>query len=255
MSAIVNFRKKLKSGNVCVGLLISCSDPLASEAIGASADFFWYDLEHCPLSAEVLNGHLLAARACQVPSLVRVPAGQTCFIKPVLDSGANGIIVPMVRNAQEVKSIVSDCRYPPQGTRGFGPRILSKYGRESGDVVVEREDHNVFVSVMIETAEALEDIENIVGVEGLDSVVIGPCDLSFSLGVGLDLEHPKVVKAEEIIIAKAKAAGVFVGVGLGSSESEDARIFVERGVDWLTSGFDFRHMISSFEKAKMEIQG
>lgn len=206
------------------------------------------------LSAESLNAHLLAARGCQVPSLVRVPTGQTCFIKPMLDSGANGIIVPMVRSSEEVKSIVADCRYPPLGTRGFGPRLPSKYGRDPIDVVVERENREVFVAVMIETAEALEDIDQIVQVKGLDSVVIGPVDLSFALEVGGDLENPKVVAAQEIIIAKAKAAGVIVGAGLAPDASY-GRILVARGVQWLQAGGDFAYLHQYFDQMKAEISG
>lgn len=254
MSAIGEFRDKLKKGQVCTGAAITFCDPLVSEVLGHSADFLWYDLEHSPISAESLNAHMMAARGCQVPSIVRVPANQTGFIKPALDSGATAIVVPVIRSAEEVKSIVSDCRYPPLGTRGFGPRVPSNFGREPASVVVERENRDVFVSVMIETAEALENIDAIVQVEGLDSVVIGPSDLSFALGVGGDLEHPKVVQAQEIIIARAKAAGLFVGAGLGA-DAEYGRILTQRGIQWLQAGSDFSYLINTFDGIKAGIDG
>ena len=118
LQAIKIFREKLAAGRVCLGAGISLSDPLVTDALGDSVDFFWIDLEHGAMSPEILSGHLLAARARRVPGIVRVTGSTTPFIKPILDSGAEGIVVPQVRSAEEVRSVVADCRYPPLGRRG-----------------------------------------------------------------------------------------------------------------------------------------
>ena len=100
-------------------------------------------------------------------------ASGTPFIKPVLDAGASGIVVPQVRSVEEVQQVVADCRYPPLGQRGFGPLIPTNYGRDGGDVeYAERANAGIYVSVMIETAEALDALDQIVAVPGLDGVVI-----------------------------------------------------------------------------------
>lgn len=243
MEAISEFRRCLKTGRVCFGASITFSDPLVTEALADSVDFFWIDLEHSAMSPEVLNGHLLAARARRVPALVRVIGSSTPFIKPVLDAGAEGIIVPQIRSADEVMRVVSDCRYPPLGTRGFGPRVPSNYGRNGGRDYVENANRSLFVSVQIETVEALEAIDDIVAVPGLDSLVIGPYDLSGALGLLGEVEHPKVVAAMETIISKAQAAGLSVGAGLGP-DANYACVLAQRGVQWMHVGNDWSYLIN-----------
>src|SRR5438067_1650448 len=123
MQAVKRFREKLKAGRICLGTGITFNDPLVTDAIGSLVDFFWIDLEHNAIGAEALNAHLLAARAHQVAALVRVPDGTTASLKRVLDAGADGIVVPQVRTVEEVSRAVADCRYPPLGRRGYGPRV------------------------------------------------------------------------------------------------------------------------------------
>jgi len=117
-SPVAAFRAKMAGGEICIGASITLTDPHATDALGDSVDFFWIDLEHSMMSAEALGGHFLAAKARSRPALVRVPGSGTPFIKPVLDAGADGIIVPQVRSAAEVQDVVNSCRYPPLGERG-----------------------------------------------------------------------------------------------------------------------------------------
>ena len=124
MGVLKQFREKMDSGISCIGPSITLKDPFISEALGPESDFLWIDAEHSPMSIESVTGHLLAARACNKPALVRVPGSATESIKPVLDSGVDGIIVPQVTGVDEVRKVVADCRYPPLGRRGFGPRTI-----------------------------------------------------------------------------------------------------------------------------------
>ena len=129
--AINKFKADLKSGKVCIGPSISFADPLVTEALANSSDFIWIDLEHGAMSPEAWSGHLLACRARGLPAIVRLPGGGTSLVKPVLDAGADGILIPQVRTVEEVRQLVDDCRYPPLGHRGFGhacPRIISATG-------------------------------------------------------------------------------------------------------------------------------
>ena len=129
---IHQFREKMDAGQFCLGAGITFSDPSVTEALCGSVDFFWIDLEHNPTSLESMATHLMAARAGGTPALVRIPSGDVAWIKRVLDSGADGIILPQAKSAEEIRAFVSACRYPPQGTRGFGPRRASNYGRIRG---------------------------------------------------------------------------------------------------------------------------
>jgi 2-keto-3-deoxy-L-rhamnonate aldolase RhmA len=242
MQAGNTFREMLRSGKLCIGTGITLSDPLVTEALCDSVDFFWIDLEHTGMNPETLAAHMLAARGRGVPALVRVPGSDTPWIKPVLDAGADGIIVPQVRSADEVRAIVSDCRYPPLGRRGFGPRVPSNYGRSTGPDYVERANHDVFVVAQIENAEAMAALDDILAVPGLDSVALGPWDLSASLGVMGQVEHPIVVQAIETVVAKARAAGIPVGTGTGAL-ADFAVSMARRGIQWIQLGNDYEYMV------------
>ncbi len=235
------FRDKLKSGRPCLGTGITFSDPAVSEAIGASADFLWIDLEHNPISLESMHSHLIAARAAGVAALVRVPGSETPMIKRVLDSGAVGLIVPQVSSAAEVRHVVEDCRYKPMGHRGFGPRRPTNYGRSGGPEYLEFANRNVFLAVQIENTAAMRELDEIVHVPHLDSLVIGPYDLSLSMGISIN--HPDLQAAIKRIVAAAQGAGLFVGIGMGPGDEAFAVQAIQLGVNWLQVGSDYGYMI------------
>lgn len=253
MEAIARFREALSGGHVCLGTSITFTDPLVTEALADSVEFFWIDNEHSPMSPEVLQRHLLAARGKKVPALVRVRSFITPFIKEALDAGADGIIVPQIRTVDEVRQVVADCRYPPAGSRGYGPRVPSNYGRDGGEAFRARADKGVFVAVQIETLEALEAIDQIVSVPGLASLVIGPMDLSGALGRLGDVDHPDVVAAMETIVAKARGAGLFVGAGMGP-DVEFACVLARRGVQWIHVGNDFSYLTKAMDELTASIR-
>lgn len=242
-SAVCEFRRKLLEGRIQVGAGITFSDPLVSDALAPTSDFLWIDTEHGGLCPDALHGHLLAAKAARIPSLVRVTSGSVQEIKPVLDCGADGIIVPQITSADDVRAVVQACRYRPLGIRGFGPRVPSRYGRDGGMEYLEAANHSVFVAVQIENLEACEDLDAILNIEGLDSVVIGPADLSLAMGLELDLNHPVLLDRIADIAARARAAGLFVGAGMGP-DAAYARRLAGLGVQWLQIGCDFSYMVT-----------
>ena len=239
---IDDFRRRLRAGETLVGTTLTLTDPQVCEALAESVDFLWIDLEHSAMGPEAMRTHLMVARGRRRAVLVRVPGSDTVSIKPVLDAGAPGIVVPQVASAAEVESVVADCRYPPQGRRGFGPLVASDYGRLGGPEYPALADRSLFVSVMIERVEAVEAIDEIVAVPGLDSVVLGPNDLSGSLGLLGQVEHPDVVAAMERVIAAASARGLPVGSGM-PVDLEYAAVQARRGVQWLQIGGDIPHLM------------
>ena len=251
--AVAKFRAKLDAGQVCLGAGITFDDPLVTDALGDSVDFFWIDTEHCLMNPRTLIGHLLAARARGVPGIVRVPGSSAAIIKPVLDSGAEAIIVPQVRSAEEVRRVVSECRYPPLGRRGYGPRVPSNYGRDGGSDYIARANRELFVSVQIENTEALGALDEIVSIAGLDSVALGPWDLAGSLGHSNEPQHPEVVAAIETIIRKTRAAGLYVGSGMGL-DPDYARVMVGRGVQWLQVGGDCDFLVNQMDQIASQVR-
>jgi 2-keto-3-deoxy-L-rhamnonate aldolase RhmA len=239
---IHKFREKMNAGVFCLGAGITFFDPSVTEALADSVDFFWIDLEHNPTSLESVSAHLMAARAAGAPAIVRIPSSDVAWIKRVLDSGAEGIILPQARSVDEVQAFVSACRYPPQGSRGFGPRRPTNYGRSRGAEYLQHANEQLFVAAQIETLSALEDLEAIVALPGLDSLVVGPYDLSGSMGMLGQVHHPRVVDAIRSIASKARAAGKFVGMGM-AADPDHALEAASLGVQWAQCGNDFEYMI------------
>ncbi len=241
ISHIDRLREKLRSGQICLGTGVTFTDPTVTESLAARVDFLWIDLEHNPTNLETMQAHLIAARAGGTAALVRVPSGEIGWVKRVLDTGAEGIILPQAADADAVRAFVSACRYPPMGTRGFGPRRPSRYGELQGDEYLQHANRHVFTAVQIETREALEQVEEIAAIEGLDSVALGPNDLSGAIGQLGHLDDPKVNEAIRRVADAAHAAGKSCGAGLGASV-EYAETLAELGVDWLQIGNDFEYM-------------
>jgi 2-keto-3-deoxy-L-rhamnonate aldolase RhmA len=244
---IEDFRRKLNAGTFCVGAGISFADPAVTEALAPTVDFLWIDLEHSPLNMESLQAHLIAARAGGAPAVVRVPTSDVAWIKRALDTGATGIVVPQIQSADEARRAVDACRYPPAGNRGFGPRRPSNYGRMRGADYVQRANQNVFTVVQIESRGALDELEGILALPELDSIVIGPYDLSGALGRLGDLAHPDVQSAIQTIIDRARAAGKLVGMGM-AADAIQARAAARRGVHWVQCGGDYNYLVQEAER-------
>lgn len=244
IGSIYKFRERLASKQLCLGTGITLNDPAVIEALAPVVDFFWVDLEHNPIGIESLLSLLIAARAGGSPALVRVPSVDTAIIKRVLDSGAEGLIAPQVRSKKDVEQVVAACRYTPLGTRGWGPRRPSDYGRRSLANVVREANEQLFVVVQIENVDAIAEIDQIVRVPGLDSIAIGPFDLSASMGMLGQVNHPKVVEAIETAIAAAKNAGLYVGYG-DEAKAENAVRSAKLGADWVQCGSDYAYLLQS----------
>jgi 2-dehydro-3-deoxyglucarate aldolase/4-hydroxy-2-oxoheptanedioate aldolase len=231
------FREKLRRGQVCFGTGITFTDPTVTEALCPVLDFVWIDMEHNALSLETVQTHIMATKASETTPLVRVPWNDPVLIKPVLDIGAAGVIVPLIRTAEEARRAVAACLYPPDGIRGFGPRRPSNYGRLGGPEFCRAANARVLPMVQIEHIQAVENIEAIVAVPGLASIVLGPNDLAGSMGLIGQPRHADVLRAIDSVIAQARRAGV--AVGIGSSDDPEVLIdWITRGVQWLSMGGD-----------------
>lgn len=254
-SAISNFRDDLRAGKILLGPSVYFSDPRVTDALADSCDFVWFETEHALVGAEALTAHLLAARAHNLPFLLRIPLGTTSLIKPALDAGVPGLIIPQVRSVAEVRAVVDDCRYAPRGRRGLGPVFPSSYGRLPLSDVVDRGTDDVFVAIQIENVEALAVVEEIAGVEGIDALVIGPTDLSDSLRLRGRFENPTVIAAIDRVVAAARSNGLSVGAGVG--DAAHAVAMIRHGAQWIQlSGADalmWRHFEQLTSDVRLEL--
>ncbi len=242
------FRQGLDRGHLGLGLAITFADPAVTEALAPSCDFVWLDLEHSPIGIETLSAHLMAADAARTAALVRVPSTDVGTMKRVLDTGAEGIIVPQINSAEEARTVVEACRYQPAGQRGFGPRRATGYGRRDIAEYVTQATREVFVAVQVETAAAYRDLDRILAVPGVDSIVIGPADLSASLGHLGQFDHPEVASAIETIIRRSRSAGRYVGMGLGIDPAQISK-YAKLGVQWVMCGCDYHYLVAGIDRS------
>lgn len=247
------FRDKIRRGEASLGTVITFVDSTVTEALCSLLDFVWSDMEHNALSLEAVQAHIMATKGSDTTSLVRVAWNDPVLVKPVLDIGADGVIVPLVRTADDVRRAVAACRYPPEGIRGFGPRRASGYGRLGGPEFCRLANPTVITIVQIEHIDAVRNLDEILAVPGLTSIVLGPNDLSGSMGLMGQPRHPDVMHEIETVIAKARRTGVFVGIGVGG----DPGILMEwadKGVQWLAMGSDVGLMLAAANQASGRVR-
>ncbi len=232
-------KSKLNTGNVCFGTHISLNDPVITELTGnIGFDYLWIDTEHTAIGLNCLEQHLISARASGVSAIVRVPCVDQVRAKPILEMGPDGIIFPQVNSYQLAKTAVEACMYPPKGNRGFGPRRAIQFGRVPLDEYYRTADDDLMRILQVENVKAVEDLEKIVTIEGIDAFIIGPCDLAASMGHFNDLHHPEVVEAMKYVERTSHAAHIALGVSYGACSYEDIEFWRDMGVDMISLAAD-----------------
>lgn len=230
-----HFRARLLAGERLLGTMLTLPDPAVAEILAdVGFDWLFVDGEHGPLDVtEVLA--ILQAVGHRIPCLVRVPEAAEVPIKKMLDLGATGIIVPQVNTAQQAADIVRWARYAPLGARGVGLARAHGYGRKFKEYVESANDQTVVV-VQAEHIQAVQNLEEIVHVPGVDCVLMGPYDLSASLGKMGQLDDPSVVAAMDRITSVCRAARMPLGYfGVTASAVQP---MMQQGYTLITAGVD-----------------
>lgn len=225
-----------RAGKQTVGCWLSIDSALTAESI-AHVGFDWVclDMQHGMLDYNDVKVMLPAVSTTNTIPFVRVPWNEPYEIMKALDAGAYGIIVPLVNNREEAERAVAACRYPPQGIRSFGPIRAAMYG---GPGYVQEANNEIACIVMIETAEALQNLDAIMSTPGVDAVYIGPADLAYALGLPPtgDNNEPVHVKAVTRIYEHAKKNGI--AAGIHTSSLEYTRRYLSQGFQMVTLGSD-----------------
>ncbi|MFL6652261.1 MAG: HpcH/HpaI aldolase family protein, partial [Sulfurifustaceae bacterium] len=219
-----------------IGLWASLASHYSAEIIaGAGFDWILLDTEHAPNDLESLLAQLQAVAAYPTTPIVRVPWNDMVTIKRVLDIGAQSLLIPYVSSAEEARAAVSYTRYPPQGVRGLaGVTRASRFGRIKD--YATRASEEICVLVQAETRQAIDNLEAIAAVDGVDGIFIGPADLHASLGYPGELAHPKVKPIIDESIRRIRKAGKAPGI-LTSSEA-DAKHWLGCGAQFVAVGAD-----------------
>ena len=230
------FKHALAAGEPQIGLWSSLSSNYSVEVIaGAGFDWLLLDMEHSPNDLESLLAQLQAAAPYGTHPVVRVPWNDMVTIKRVLDVGAQSLLVPYVCTAQEARAAVSFTRYPPEGVRGVaGTTRATRFGRVKE--YARRAQEEICLLVQVETQSALDSIEAICGIDGVDGVFIGPADLHASLGYAGEIANPRVMPVIDEAIRRIRNAGKAPGI-LTPSEG-DARRWLACGALFVAVGAD-----------------
>ena len=242
------FRDKIRSGELCVGTNITFTDPAISELMGdVGYDFTWIDMEHCPIGIESALNHVMAVRGTTAAPFVRVPAGDAITIKPILELHPAAIIVPQVQSVSDVESAVAACKYPPVGVRGFGPRRGREFSGIPYPKYLENADEQILVFVQIEHIDAVEAIDDILSVDGLDGLCLGFNDLAGSMSLPGQTNHPRVIEVSEKVVCKTRETKKWMGISMGFDPKTVPK-WIELGVQWISLGGDYSNLYAHSAK-------
>jgi 2-keto-3-deoxy-L-rhamnonate aldolase RhmA len=205
-------RQRLDTGPL-YGSAVTLRDPAVVEMMGiAGLDFVVVEFEHVLGSTALLHDHLRAARAAHVASLVKIAVDDLPMLSRVLDAGTDGVLLAGARSSSEARGAVERCRYPPVGTRGVLPFTRdAAYGSSglSGPELMAARNRDLVVGLIVEAPGTVQDVDGILGIEGLDFVFVGPGDLAASMGAP---DPAEVKEAIEYVIGRCAASGKRLGV-------------------------------------------
>ena len=238
-------RRKLLSGQVSLGSWLQIASPTAAE-IMANSGFEWLalDCEHGLIDLETAGRMIAAIEQVGVVPFVRVPVNDPIWIRRMLDAGAGGVIVPMVDSPEQAAAAVAAAKYPPEGVRGFGFCRANGYGLNFEDYVA-RANESISVVVQIEHIEGVRRVDEIVSTPGVDGTLVGPYDLSGSMGIMGQMSHPEMVAAMETVVVACQRHGVAAGLHVVSTDPNDALDAIERGFTFVALGMDDLFLQSS----------
>jgi 4-hydroxy-2-oxoheptanedioate aldolase len=248
------FKAALAAKQQQIGLWMSLANSYSAE-LCATAGFDWLllDGEHAPNDLRATLEQLQAVAPYRSHPIVRPVSGDPAMIKQLLDIGAQTLLVPMVDDADQARRLVSAMRYPPEGIRGVGSGVarVSRWGMRADYLDVANDE--VCLLVQVESRQALDNLDSICAVDGVDGVFIGPADLSASLGHRGNPGHPEVQATIENaigrIVASGKAAGTLV------SDNKLARRYLELGCTFVAVGLDVRILAAGVRSLRAEFGG
>ena len=239
-------KRRLRSGETLIGSVLSLPSPDVAEIVARGGfDWLWIDTEHAPTGEEACQ-RILQAIDPWCAGLIRVAENRDFLIKRALETGCEGVIVPQVRSPDEAAAAVASCRYPPQGRRSVGAARAHAWGRAFHEYLAAANEE-ICVVVQAEHADAVRNIDAIAAVPGLGAVMVGPYDLSASLGVPGRIDDPTVQEAIALVRDACRSRGVPVGIFAG--DAARARRCRAQGFQLIGMGTDVAYLCSAVDEA------
>jgi len=249
-------RQRVLDGELLIGTWCSLGSSISAKIAGqAGFDWLLIDLEHGAGNYGSLVNQLQAVENTPAVPLVRIAWNEAPRFKRVLDFGASGVMVPSVNNTAEAELAVASMRYQPQGLRGVAITCLATAFGQNFDEYYSKANDNLLTIVQIETEAALENVDEIAAVDGVDVLFVGPADLSAGMGILKEFDHPRFCEAQAKVVAACRKAGKAAGiVCLGIDRIEEV---ISTGFSFIAIGSDggvvnagMRKLASAFDKYK-----
>ena len=227
------FKKKLASNQLIIGTTVTLTDSSVTELLSWTGfDFLWIDMEHTAIEKKDILQHIIAAEGTGTATLVRIPWNDPVLVKPILDMGPSGVIFPMIRSVEEAKRAIASCLYPPRGIRGFAPIRAAQYGGYDAIEYINDHDQKILKMIQIEHIDAVHCLEEIVKVEGIDALIVGPMDLTGSMGKLGQLRDPEVLKVMDRIGEVVSKTNIPLGIAFGYNH-QIVKEWIDRGIKFL----------------------
>lgn len=238
--AFFALRRRLGAGETLIGTFIQVPHMVVADCLARTAglDFLCVEAEHSAMGEETIQGMVAVASGAGTPVLVRVEDNSWVPLARALDGGAAGVIAPRVNSAAEARALVGATRYPTMGDRGIGPGRVTGYGSNSGPDYRTWANQHIMVGAQVETRRALDDLDGILAVPGIDLIFVGPMDLGSSLGLAPG--SPELNAVIEDVVSRALAADRVVGIF--AMTPEQVGYWVDRGVRLVLLASDLRFM-------------
>ena len=231
----MNFTERLRQNEFLLGTMLTIPAPEVAEMIAKCGfDWLFMDGEHSPLSTLDWQ-RMLQAVGGRSAGIIRVPEKSEAAIKKMLDIGADGIIAPQVNSADEARQVVEWCKYPPQGVRGVGLARAQGYGLDFASYV-ESANHDIAVIIQAEHIDAVNNIEDIAKVEGIDAIFIGPYDLSASMNKMGEIDDVEVVAAIDLVTRACRQNNI--ALGYFGVDAESVKPYIDKGYKLICTGVD-----------------
>lgn len=248
-------KQRLRKRETTIGSWITLGHTSVAE-IMAHAGFDWLvvDMEHSVITLDVAQQLIQVIEGCGVVPLVRVGENNPNTIKRAMDAGAQGVLVPMVNTRQQAEAAVSAVKYPPTGTRGVGLARAQGYGARFEEYAAGINAESIVV-VQVEHIEAVTNLESILSVKGLDGCIVGPYDLSGSLGVPGDFEHPDLLAALSRVEQTCKEKGVAAGMHVVQPDYRLVMEHAARGYSFIGFGLDILFLGNSCREQMAKLRG
>ena len=254
MAAPVNeFKKRLKAGETLMGCWLSGASPVMTEVLTTCGfDWLLIDGEHSPNTITTMTEQMRIIGPSGVPALARIPFGDTWQVKMVLDTGCQTVLIPMIESVEHAEEMVQAMKYPPEGVRGVGAYAARASGYGGTPEYLQTANDQTCLLLQIENKAGLECLDDVLKLDGVDGVFIGPSDLSANLGYLGQPEHPEVQKVIDESLAKIMAAGKAAGVL--TMNLDLVKKYSDMGVGFIAAAMDIP-MLATTARARAKTLG